>query len=167
MINKRQKGIAVALVIFIILVSIAVTQNYWASTNVGLMSNVEQFNIVNIRFIVGNNVKSDQIKITLQNTGYNSVTITNGYLNGTQATSISPQPAVMDEGYSAFVTFTFKQHTFVDGSQYEIKLISTRGTSTVYDQHLILLLVSSTIMMSLFQHLSLRMLMSKLKIEFY
>jgi hypothetical protein len=134
MINKRQKEIAVALIVFIILASIAVTQNYQASANVGLMSNAEQFSIINIRFIEGNKVKADQIKITLQNTGYNSVTITNGYLNGTQATSISPQPAVINEGYSAFVTLAFEPHTFVDGSQYEIKLLSIRGTSTVYNK---------------------------------
>jgi hypothetical protein len=134
MISKPQKGIAIALIVFTILVSIAFAQNYRTSANVGFMSNVEQFRIVNIRFIVGDNVKADQIQVTLQNAGYNSVTITNGYLNGTQASSISPQPAVIDECYSAFVTLAFKPHTFVDGTQYEIKIITTRGTTTAYDQ---------------------------------
>jgi hypothetical protein len=134
MLNKHQRVIALTLVVFIMLVSIAVAQNYQAFANVGLMANVEQFIIVNIRFIDGNNVDADQARITLQNTGYNSVTITSGYLNGSQATSMSPERAVIDEGYSVFVTLTFEPSTFVDGSQYEIRLMSTHGTSVVYDQ---------------------------------
>jgi len=132
--RKYQKVIGVVLTVFTVLSSIAIINHNQTTMSEGLMSNAEQITIINVRFIIGNDVLADQLKVTLQNFGYCSVTISNGYLNGTQATSINPQPAIIEKGYSSSVTLTLKPHTLVDRNQYEVKLMTSRGNTIVRDQ---------------------------------
>ena len=127
MMKKYQKAIGSVLIIFVILASIAIINNFQTSTTIGFMA-VNRVKIINIRFIVGNDTFPDQLRIALQNWDNQSLTISNGSLNGIFATIISPDQAVIQGGYSAFVTLTFKPHTFVDGSQYDVELNTNMST---------------------------------------
>jgi hypothetical protein len=127
--GKLQKVFAVVLVVLAILIFFIFTQYYQSSAAIGYMGNAESIQTLNVRFVVGDDLQPDQIKIALQNQGYASATIAKGFLNGTQATNISPQPPIIEAGYSSIITLTFQPHNFVDGSQYQIKLITNKGTT--------------------------------------
>ena len=127
MMKKYQKAIGSILIIFVILASIAIINNFQTSTTISFMA-VDRVEIINIRFIAGNDTFPDQLRIALQNWDSHSLTISNGSLNGIFATIISPKSAVIQGGYSAFVTLTFKPHTFVDGSQYDAELNTNMST---------------------------------------
>jgi hypothetical protein len=131
MLSKLQKIVAVVLVVFAIFASFTITQCYQSSMTIGFMGNAEMVQTLNVRFMVGNDVQPDQMKVALQNQGYGSVTITNGFLNNTQAINISPQPPSIEVGYSSIITLTFKPHTFVDGSQYQIRLMTAKGSAII------------------------------------
>ena len=124
--EKCRKAIGAILIVFTILASIAILNYLHTATTVGFMA-VDRIQIINARFIVGNDTYPDQLRIALQNLESYSITISNGSINGIFATSLTPEPAVIEEGYSAFVTLTFKPQTFVDGRQYDVKLDTTMG----------------------------------------
>ena len=119
--EKYLKAIGAVLIFFIILASIAILNNFQTSTTVGFMA-VSRIEIINVRFIVGNDTFPDQLRIAVQNLESQPLTISNGSLNGIFATIISPEPAIIESGYSAFVTLTFKPHAFIDGIEYALEL---------------------------------------------
>jgi len=124
--KKYRKAFGAALIIFTILASSVTLSYFLTSTNVGYMA-VSRIKILNLRFIIGNDTHSDQLKVAIQNLESYSITISNGSINKIFATSLNPEPALIEEGYSAFVTLTFTPHTFVDGIQYDVELYATVG----------------------------------------
>jgi hypothetical protein len=115
------KAIGGALIVFTVLAYIAIVTCFQTSATVGFMA-VSRIEIINVRFIVGNDTFPDQLRVAIQNLERQSLTVSNGILNGMFATITSPEPAVIESGYSAFVTLAFKPHTFVDGSHYDLEL---------------------------------------------
>jgi len=124
--EKYRKAFGAALIVFIVLASIITLNYFQTSTTVGYMA-VSRIKILNVRFIIGNDTHSDQLRVAIQNLQSDSITISNGSLNRVFATSLSPEPALIEEGYSAFITLTFKPYTFIDGIEYDVELYSTVG----------------------------------------
>jgi ABC-type sugar transport system permease subunit len=99
---------------------------------IGLMGNAEQASITNVRFVEGAPA-GDTIKITVRNTGISSTAIMIGYTNENKATNInSGQAFVIPKATALEITLTFPNGTLVYGTQQQIKLITTKGTSLVY-----------------------------------
>ena len=102
------------------------------SITVGLMGNAEQASITNVRFVEGTPV-GDTIKVTVRNTGVTSVAILQGFVNETKATNInSGQAFVIPKTTSLEITLTTPNGTLVYGTQQQIKLITSKGTSLGY-----------------------------------
>jgi ABC-type sugar transport system permease subunit len=102
------------------------------SITVGLMGNAEQAEITNVRFVEGTPV-GDTIKVTVRNTGATSVAIQQGYVNETKATNInSGQAFVIPKTTSLEITLTTPNGTLVYGTQQQVKLITSKGTSLIY-----------------------------------
>lgn len=126
------KAIGGALIVFTVLAYIAIISCFQTSATVGFMA-VSRIEIINVRFIVGNDTFPDQLRVAVQNLERHSLTVSNGSINRIFATIISPDPAVIESGYSAYVTLAFKPHIFVDGSHYDLELYTnTIPISTGY-----------------------------------
>jgi hypothetical protein len=98
----------------------------------GLMGNAERAEITNIRFV--ENVPSgDTMKVTVRNSGTSKVTIAEGFSNEIKATNInSGQAFIIPKASFLEITLTFPNKTLVYGTQQQLKLITTRGTTIVY-----------------------------------
>lgn len=114
------------LIAFSSIASIVVINYFQKATTVGFMA-VSRIEIINVRFIVGTDTLPDQLRIAIQNWESQALTITNVSLNGVLPTMINPDPAIIGEGVSDFVTLSFKPNTFVDGGWYNMKLQTTMG----------------------------------------
>lgn len=91
----------------------------------GLMNNAEQATITNLQFN-GNNT----ITATVQNTGDVSITITSAFVNGNTATVTSTTIA---KATTQAVNVIMPSGTYLaDGTQYQVKLITTKGNAIVY-----------------------------------
>ena len=98
----------------------------------GLMGNAEQAAITNVRFVEGAPA-GDTIKVTVRNSGASTVAIAEGFSNGIKATNInSGQAFIIPKASSLEITLTFPNKTLVYGTQQQVKLITTKGTSIVY-----------------------------------
>jgi hypothetical protein len=98
----------------------------------GLMGNAEQATITNVRFVEGAPA-GETIKVTIRNTGANSVAIQQGYLNEIKTTSInSGQAFVIPKATSFEITLITANGTLTYGTQQQVKLITAKGTSLVY-----------------------------------
>jgi hypothetical protein len=100
--------------------------------SIGLMGNAEQVSITTIRFVDGSPA-GDTTKVTIRNTGAAKVAIQEGYANNVKATNInSGQAFVIPKATSLEITLTFPNGTLVYGTQQQVKLITSKGTSIVY-----------------------------------
>ncbi len=126
------KAIGGALIVFTVLAYIALVSCFQTSATVGFMG-LSQIKVINARFIQGNDTFPDQLKVAVQNLERHSLTVSNGSINRIFATIISPDPAVIESGYSAYVTLTFKPHTFVDGGQYGLELFTNMSAVSGHD----------------------------------
>lgn len=100
--------------------------------SIGLMSNAEQANITNVRFVEGAPA-GDTVKVTVRNVGASSVAIQEGYVNRIKANNaIAGQAFVIPKATSLEITLTFPNGTLVYGTDNEIKLMTSKGNNIVY-----------------------------------
>jgi hypothetical protein len=106
---------------------------FWSGgMTVGLMANVEQALITKVQFVEGAPA-GDTIKVTVRNAGAFKVAIMEGYANQAPSTNIvSGQAFVIPKASSLEITVRFPNNTLIFGTQCQLKLITTKGTSLVY-----------------------------------
>jgi len=111
---------------------IAVLSSWVGGVSTGLMGNAEQANIMKVQFVEGAPA-NDTLKVTIANQGPTIVAIQEAYVNGIKATNInSGQAFIIPKLTSLEITLTFPNGTLVHGTQQNVKLISSKGSTIMY-----------------------------------
>ena len=126
--SRLKKTFYISLLIIAVLFVTVTINAFSSSMTQGLMGNAERATIINARFVDGVPA-SDTIKVTIGNAGKTNVIIHDGYANENKTTNISPTPAIIPKGYSQTITLTFPKGTLVHGTEYQVKIVTTKGTS--------------------------------------
>jgi len=96
---------------------------------IGLMGNAEQISISNIRF-VEDAPSGETVKVTVQNYGGIKSIIALGYADGIQALNINLEKGfIIPKASSQEITLIFPNCTLIYGTECQVKIITTKGTS--------------------------------------
>jgi hypothetical protein len=114
------------------------------SPNMGLMGNIEQFSMTQAQFVEGA-PSGDMIRVTIINTGVSSVRITEATIYPSQqpsklvkAINIAIMQAFeIPKGYTLEIPLLFPSGTLENGTQYEVKVLTAKGTACIFSDPLI------------------------------
>lgn len=130
--SRLKKTFLVGLVALAMVAAIIVIEVSTNSMTIGLMGNAEQFMIMEVRFVQGAPL-GDTVKVVVRNAGASTIAIQIGSVNGMNAVNInSGQVFAIPKGTLLEVTLTFPNRTLVYGSQQQIRLVTSKGTSAAY-----------------------------------
>jgi len=130
--SKALSPVVASIILIAVTVAVSVVVAAWmGGMTIGLMGNAEQVSVSNAQF-----TSTTSIALTVRNTGGATVTLNSATVDGSKAT-MAPLAPYMDlnvgKGNSTDVTLTLiGATTFNPGSQYELKLITAKGTTIVY-----------------------------------
>jgi flagellin-like protein len=121
--RKALSPVVASIILIAVTVAVSIAVAAWmGALTVGFMG-TEELKITNMKF-EGTTTKT--IVIVANNTGTSPVTINEFWVNGVKQT-YTAQTAAANTGVEATVTYTW-----VAGSNYQIKLISSKGNSFMY-----------------------------------
>ncbi len=129
---KALSPVVASIILIAVTVAVSVVVAAWmGGMTTSLMGSAEQVQITNIGFNSGTNA----IVVTVQNTGNGAITIRNAFVNGNDVSSgmtcnLTPVGNfTLPKGSTMTVTLTGT--TLVSGTEYQVKLSTTKGTNTV------------------------------------
>ena len=125
---KALSPVVASIILIAVTVAVSVVVAAWmGGMTIGLMSNAEQGTITNLQF----NSADNSITATVQNTGDVSITITtSAFVNGNSATITSTTIAKTN---TAQINIPMPAGMYLtDGTQYQVKLITTKGNPIAY-----------------------------------
>ena len=128
---KALSPVVASIILIAVTVAVSVVVAAWmGGMTIGLMGNAEQVSVSNAQFS-----SNTVVALSVRNTGGATVTLTSATIDGN---SVVMNPAVgytlnVGKGNSTDITLTLGAgSTFIPGSQYELKLITAKGTTIVY-----------------------------------
>jgi archaeal type IV pilus assembly protein PilA len=126
---KALSPVVASIILIAVTVAVSVVVAAWmGGMTIGLMGNAEQVSVSNAQFTTDSSVT-----LTVRNTGGATVTISSATVDGKNTVTLNPvAPLNVGKGNSTDVSITLTSGTFNPGSQYEIKLITAKGTTVVY-----------------------------------
>ncbi len=136
--SKALSPVVASIILIAVTVAVSVVVAAWmGGMTINLMGTAEQGVITNLQFSAGDGVATDDtITATVQNTGDVSITIVGGFVNGNEATTIVSTPIAGEMAIPKTETGTFvltlDPGTLTDGTQYQVKLTTTKGNAIAY-----------------------------------
>jgi archaeal type IV pilus assembly protein PilA len=126
---KALSPVVASIILIAVTVAVSVVVAAWmGGMTTGLMGSAEQVQITNIGFTGATN----QISVTVQNTGDGAITLKNAFVNGADITSgwtSSQGNFTLTKGNT--MTVTLVGTTLAPGTQYQVKLVTAKGTGVV------------------------------------
>jgi flagellin-like protein len=117
---KALSPVVASIILIAVTVAVSIAVAAWmGALTVGFMA-TEEVKITNMMFPAGH------IQVVANNTGTTSVTINEVWVNGVKQT-YTPQTLAANTGVVVDVTYTWTA-----GSNYQIKLISSKGNNFIY-----------------------------------
>ena len=117
---KALSPVVASIILIAVTVAVSIAVAAWmGALTVGFMA-TEEVKITNMMFPTG------QVQVVANNTGTTPVTINEVWINGVKQT-YTPQTLAANTGALVAVSYTW-----VAGSNYQIKLISSKGNSFLY-----------------------------------
>ncbi|MCW3995231.1 MAG: type IV pilin [Candidatus Bathyarchaeota archaeon] len=139
--TKALSPVVASIILIAVTVAVSVVVAAWmGGMTIGLMGNAEQVQVSNTQF--AQDAKS--VTLTVRNTGGATVTISSATIDGKTVTLTpaateetpepTPGPVNIAKGTSAdfMLSLSASSDPFNAGSQYEIKLVTAKGTTVVY-----------------------------------
>ncbi|MCL4429318.1 MAG: hypothetical protein M1167_01065 [Chloroflexi bacterium] len=124
---KALSPVVASIILIAVTVAVSVVVAAWmGGMTIGLMGNAEQVSVSNAVFS-----NSTSVTLTVRNTGGATVTINSGTVDGNTATLV-PTSLNVVKGTSGALGVTLASGSFTAGAQYEIRLVSAKGTTIVY-----------------------------------
>jgi flagellin-like protein len=126
---KALSPVIASIILIAVTVAVSVVVAAWmGGISLGFMNNAEQVTLSNPVFDTTNGI----VTVTARNSGAGSVTISSGTVDGNTAT-LDTVPTggdlIVPKGDTLDITLT---GTFVSGAQYQIQLITMKGTTIVF-----------------------------------
>jgi flagellin-like protein len=129
---KALSPVVASIILIAVTVAVSIAVGVWMFGLSGsFMGGAEQLKITNVVFGKNTTTTSqDHFNITLANSGTASVTVNEIWVGNTKYYGIPTNPAVsVPANNQTTVTVTF---TWVAGSSYEVKVVSSRGNTVSY-----------------------------------
>lgn len=128
---KALSPVVASIILIAVTVAVSVVVAAWmGGMTIGLMGNAEQVSVSNAQF-----TNTTSIALTVRNTGGATVTLSSATVDGSKVIMLPLAPYTdlnVGKGNSTDVTLTLISGAFNPGSQYELKLITAKGTTIVY-----------------------------------
>jgi hypothetical protein len=138
---RHKKTFSISFLIVEVFALIVVISAFSTPDALGLMGTAEQIQIRNLQFVEAVDGSNDAIKVTVINTGSSSAIITNssaykGIIEDNHRVSfpsidMSPASATLKKGTFEVLFLTLKPETLVDGTEYTVKLMTTKGNIVI------------------------------------
>jgi len=130
--SKALSPVVASIILIAVTVAVSVVVAAWmGGMTIGLMGNAEQVAVSNAVFTA-----DDEVTLTVRNTGGATITISDSAtIDGTAVVVANvDNPVTMNvvKGTSGHFTVTLGAGTFTAGAQYEIRLVTAKGTTIVY-----------------------------------
>ena len=127
--SKALSPVVASIILIAVTVAVSVVVAAWmGGMTIGLMGNAEQVSVSNVVF-----ANDHSVTLTIRNTGGATITISTATVDGTAATTLTaPTDLNVAKGASKDFTITVASGTFHAGAQYELKLVTAKGTTVVY-----------------------------------
>ena len=129
--SKALSPVVASIILIAVTVAVSVVVAAWmGGMTIGLMGNAEQVSVSNAVF-----ADNTEVDLTVRNTGGATITINSATVDGASATlaPITNADNNVAKGASADFSVTLKgAATFSAGAQYEIRLVTAKGTTVVY-----------------------------------
>jgi archaeal type IV pilus assembly protein PilA len=127
--SKALSPVVASIILIAVTVAVSVVVAAWmGGMTIGLMGNAEQVSVSNAVF-TSNTVAT----LTVRNTGGATVTLDSATVDGASAVLAGPTNNAIAKGGAEDFTVTLSgTATFAPGAQYEIRLITAKGTTVVY-----------------------------------
>lgn len=126
---KALSPVVASIILIAVTVAVSVVVAAWmGGMTIGLMGNAEQVAVSNAVFN-----SDDVVTLTVRNTGGATVTINSATVDG-NSTAILPLTLNIAKGTSESLEVTLDPLSakFIPGAQYEIRLVTAKGTTIVY-----------------------------------
>jgi archaeal type IV pilus assembly protein PilA len=126
---KALSPVVASIILIAVTVAVSVVVAAWmGGMTIGLMGNAEQVSVSNAVFNA-----PTQVTLTVRNTGGATVTINSATVDG-NGTVITPSTLNIAKGSSGslLITLGAGSASFTPGAQYEIRLVTAKGTTVVY-----------------------------------
>ncbi len=131
--SKALSPVVASIILIAVTVAVSVVVAAWmGGMTIGLMGNAEQASVTNAVF-TGDNV----VELTVRNTGGATVTLSSATIDGNSTTLAAVSPSTdlnIAKGTTGYVSITLdaEDGTFNPGAQYEIRVVTAKGTTIVY-----------------------------------
>ena len=129
---KALSPVIASIILIAVTVAVSVVVAAWmGGLTIGLMRSSEQVSIANVQFTPGTAPNLDKITVLVDNSGGNAVTISNNaYVNGATGTFAAGTVYQIPKSTLQSFTLTLPTGTLAAnaGTQYTVKLITTKGT---------------------------------------
>ena len=129
--SKALSPVVASIILIAVTVAVSVVVAAWmGGMTIGLMGNAEQVSVKNVVF---NNATA--VTLTVQNTGGATVTLSSATIDGNTATLAFATPSTslnIPKGNYGYAGITLATGNFAAGAQYELKVMTAKGTTVVY-----------------------------------
>jgi flagellin-like protein len=123
---KALSPVIASIILIAVTVAVSVVVAAWmGGISLGFMNNAEQITLSNPRFA------ADQVTINARNSGATSVTIASGTIDGSDG-EVGPASGDSLTILKSAALDLVLNGTFVQGAQYQITLVTSKGTTMVY-----------------------------------
>ncbi len=130
--SKALSPVIASIILIAVTVAVSVVVAAWmGGMTIGFMGNAEQVSITNIAFVSDT---TDTLEILVTNSGSTPATVSKAFINGVAvaATDMTVDPAgAIAKSSSATITLDAGAAFLEEGSSYQVKLITQKGTSVV------------------------------------
>ena len=124
--SKALSPVVASIILIAVTVAVSVVVAAWmGGMTIGLMGNAEQVSVTNAVFT------STDVTLTIRNTGASDVVISSVTVDGAGATvdAATALPLTVPKGVPTDIVLT---ETFAAGAQYDIRMVTAKGTTIVY-----------------------------------
>jgi flagellin-like protein len=125
---KALSPVVASIILIAVTVAVSIAVAAWMGALTFTFTNTEQIQITNLEFLESNTI----IRVTLNNTGTSPVTVNEVWVNNIKQTattpSLTPAPNILaNTGLALNITYTI-----VNGYNYQVKLVSSKGNQFLY-----------------------------------
>jgi flagellin-like protein len=122
--RKALSPVIASIILIAVTVAVSIAVAAWMGALTFNFMATEQGQITNLTFY------ANRISATFQNTGTTAITLTEAWVNGVKITAATTPTLSLTVGGNNQTTISIP-YTVVNGAQYEVKLVSSKGNTFV------------------------------------
>jgi flagellin-like protein len=127
--RKALSPVVAAIILIAVTVAVSIAVAAWMGALTFTFMQTEQVSITNMAFSGTSNTSSNDIVLTVKNTGSSKATISVVYLNDAVYSDVTLSPSSGELAAGATGSVTLNDVTWISGNSYKVVLQSSTGTN--------------------------------------